>query len=193
MNIDASENPALDSQPAEGQPQAPVPAEESRDSGAAAAPPDPLAAAADEAAQYRDRWLRAAADLDNFRKRTLKEREEWLPRIQADLLEDLLRVRDDFERALAHAPEGEADPVLAGFRLVYRHLVEFCERHAVTPIESVGAPFDPELHDAILQVERADLPPGTVVDEAVRGYRMGERVLRHAQVVVSKVPEGQAG
>ncbi|MBI5835618.1 MAG: nucleotide exchange factor GrpE [Candidatus Eisenbacteria bacterium] len=140
---------------------------------------------------YRDRWMRAAAELDNYRRRTLREREEWNHRRTTEIFDDLLRVRDDFERALAHAPEGGDDPVLSGFRLVYRHLVEFCERHGVTPFESAGEPFDPDLHDAILQVRRPGVEPDTVVEVVLPGYRLGERVLRHARVVVSTSDPGE--
>ena len=155
-------------------------------------PEEALREAREEAALYRDRWMRAAADLENFRKLMLREREEWALRRTAEMFEGILRVRDDFERALAHV-ENPSDPLVAGVQLVYRHLVDFCERHGVQPVEALGQPFDPELHDAILQVERKDVAPNTVVDVAVSGYRMGERVLRHAQVVVSKASADGGG
>jgi len=170
---------------------APAPADVEVPEGVARAPElseEGLPAAQEEAALYRDRWLRAAAELENFKRRTQREREEWTDRRTAEIFEGLLRVRDDFERALGHAADTNDDPVLAGVRLVYRRLVEFCERHGVTPIVALGQPFDPALHDALLQVRRADVPPDTVVEVALPGYRLGERVLRHAQVVVSAAP-----
>ena len=154
-------------------------------------PEEALRMAREERDLYRDRWMRAAAELENFKKRTYRERDEWRERRTAEIFEDFLRLRDDFERALAFAPAADDDPVASGFRLVYRHLVEFCERFGVAPFEAVGRKFDPELHDAILQVPRGDLPPDTVVEVALPGYRMGERVLRHAQVVVSRAPDAK--
>ena len=148
-------------------------------------PEEALAEARQEAAHYRDRWMRAVAELDNFKKWMYRERDEWSSRRTAEIMEEVLRVRDDFERALSHSPAA-ADPVMDGVRLVYRHLVELCERHGVQPIEAKGQAFDPELHDAVLQVERPDLPPHTVVDVALPGYRRGERALRAARVVVAR-------
>jgi molecular chaperone GrpE len=158
----------------------------------AGSPEEALRAAREESEQLRDRWLRAVAELENFKRRTMRDRDEWNERRTGEIFEGLLRVRDDFERALAHAPEAPEDPVLSGVRLVHRHLVEFCERFGVTAFDSGGQPFDPQLHDAILQVPRSDVPPETVVEVAVPGYRLGDRVLRHAQVVVSTAPDGDA-
>lgn len=155
-------------------------------------PEEALAEARQEAAHYRDRWMRAAAELENFKKWMFRDREDWDARRTAEIFEELLRVRDDFERALAHAPE-QPDPVMDGVRLVHRHLVELFERFGVTPIDAVGLPFDPELHDAVLQVERLDVAPHTVVDVALPGYLVGDRVLRHAQVVVSRPAGSPAG
>ena len=149
-----------------------------------------LRAAREESEQLRDRWLRAVAELENFKRRTARERDEWSERRTGEIFEGLLRVRDDFDRVLAHAPEGGDDPVVSGLRLAYRHLVEFCERFGVTSFEAAGQPFDPQLHDAILQVPRAGVPPETVVEVAAPGYRIGDRVLRHAQVVVSTGADG---
>jgi molecular chaperone GrpE len=151
-----------------------------------------LRAAREELEQLRDRWLRAAAELENYRRRTQREREEWSERRTAEVFEALLPVRDDFERALAHAPDDAQDAVLSGIRLVYRHLVEFCERFGVSPFEAEGRPFDPHLHEAILQVPRDDVPPDTVVEVALPGYLLGERVLRHARVVVSAAAAEEA-
>ena len=156
-------------------------------------PEEALAATREEAAEFRDRWMRSVAELENFKKRMYREREEWRERRTAEIFEDLLRLRDDFERAVAHAPEGGEDPVLSGFKLVYRHLLEFFERHGVKQFEARGREFDPELHDAILQVPRHDLAPGTVAEVALPGYMIGEKVLRHAQVVVSTGPETGGG
>jgi molecular chaperone GrpE len=156
-------------------------------------PEEALAAARQEAAEFKDRWVRSVAEFENFKKRTYREREEWSVRRTAEVFEDFLRIRDDFERSLAHLPEESQDPLTSGYRLLYRHVVEFCERHGVKQFDARGSVFDPELHDAILQVPRGDVPPGQVVDVALPGYMLGERVLRHAQVVVSTGPEGSPG
>ena len=185
MSINSSETPGQNEE---------LPADPNAPTGGAAPlaeiPEEALAAARSDASEFKDRWMRSVAELENFKKRMYREREEWQVRRTAEIFEDFLRVRDDFERAMAHLPEESQDPLASGYRLLYRHVVEFCDRHGLKQFDARGAVFDPGLHDAILQAARTDVPAGTVADVALPGYMLGERVLRHAQVVVSTGPEG---
>lgn len=154
-----------------------------------------LAAAQAEAVENRDKHLRAVAELENYRRRTAREFAEMNLRAGERILTALLDPTDNLARALeaaAKAEGGSDGETLRGFiggvGLIYRQLVELLEKEQVTPMESVGAVFDPNLHDALAAVEREDVPANTVVQEIQRGYRLGDRVLRHAKVVVSKAP-----
>ena len=137
----------------------------------------------------REQLLRLAADFDNYRKRTRREIEAAEARGMERLLHELLPVFDDLERAVAHAdtdPAGLAD----GIRLVHKHLHEALARVGVGSYESVGEAFDPEWHEAITQTPTDAYPPGSVAAELKKGYRIGERLLRPAQVVVAE-PKGE--
>lgn len=154
-------------------------------------------AARAEAEDYRDRWLRAAAELENLRRRTAREYAEQTMRASERVLRQILEPVDNLERAIRAArqengPTDDTSGVLAGLlqgiEMVYGQCMALLERENVRPMESVGKPFDASIHDAIMTVERADQPPNTVVEEVERGYWLGDRVLRHAKVVVSKAP-----
>ncbi len=146
-------------------------------------------AKAREAAEAHDRYLRALADFDNFRRRVTREREEWRRQAQEELLREILPVLDNFDRALAGAPAPGADGGLrAGVELIHRDFLKALERIGVRPFGAVGEPFDPQRHEAVGRVERADVADQTVVDEMQRGYLFHERVLRPARVVVAVEP-----
>lgn len=160
----------------------------------AASGADPARAAAleQELAEAKDRTLRVAADLENFRKRALKDREEAHHFGHQNLVKDLLPSVDNLERAVDHAREsGEesASGLLEGVELVLRELHSVLAKHGVTPIEALGQPFDPALHEAMAQVPDGSQPPGTVVEVFQRGYQLRARLLRPARVVVSKRPD----
>lgn len=145
-----------------------------------------LAAAEKEKKDNYDRFLRAAADLENMRKRQKRELEDAKFETKNKVLKEMLPVVDNLERAIEHAGAGgEKNPILEGVQLVLRQFTAAFERLEVTPIEAMGQPFDPNLHEAISQQE-SDQPPGTVVQVLQRGYRAGERLLRPALVVVAK-------
>jgi len=132
------------------------------------------------------------ADLENFRRRALKERSEVLQYGHQNLVKELLSTVDNLERAIDHARKsGGADleNLLQGVELVQRELGATLKKHGVTVIEAVGQAFDPALHEAMAQVAVADVPPSTVVEELEKGYRLRDRLLRPARVVVSKAPE----
>lgn len=153
------------------------------------APQDPLEVARAEAQRFRDQLLRTAADFDNFRKRTRKEMQEAERRSREDFLRDLLPVFDNLERAAQHAETATDVKSLAdGIGMVVRMFVDTLERLGVERVVSLGQPFDPALHEAVQQLETGDHPPGSVMAEVQPGYRMGERLVRPAMVVVAKPP-----
>lgn len=134
------------------------------------------------------RHLRVAADFENFKKRTRQERLDLLQYASAQLAEQLLPVLDDFERAIAHAPEGVDEMWLKGMRMAVEKLHEVLAGVGVEPIQSVGNRFDPKLHEAIATEESEEHPEDTVLDEVRRGYRMHDRVLRPALVRIARLP-----
>jgi molecular chaperone GrpE len=136
--------------------------------------------------EHRDRYLRAAAEFDNARKRAAREREEYTRYANESLLRELLPVLDNFERALQSARnEPAAAAVTAGVELIQRELLRVLEKFGVTSFTSVGQPFDPERHEAIARVHAQEQPEGTVVDETARGYLLNGRILRPAMVTVA--------
>ena len=146
-------------------------------------------AKAREAAEAHDRYLRALADFDNFRRRVAREREEWRRQAQEELVREILAVLDNFDRALAAEPSQGADGGFrAGVELIHRDFLNALERIGVRPFGALGESFDPQRHEAVGRVERADVADHTVVDEMQRGYLFHDRVLRPAQVVVAVEP-----
>ncbi len=164
-------------------------------SGTEQAPQDPLEKALAEAAQFRDKMLRTAADFDNFRKRTRREVQDAEKKGRDSLLKELLPVFDNLERATDHALKGgsgnlENDwkALSDGIGMVLRHFQDTLSRIGVERVESVGKAFDPALHEAIQHMETEEHPPGSVAAEVQAGYREGERLVRPALVVVAKAP-----
>jgi molecular chaperone GrpE len=145
-----------------------------------------LAAAEKEKKDNWDRYLRAAADMENLRKRQKRELEDAKFDTKNKVLKEMLPVVDNLERAIEHAAgAGEKNPIVEGVQLVLRQFTTAFERLEVTPIDAQGQPFDPNLHEAISQQE-SDLAPGTVVQVLQRGYKAGDRLLRPSLVVVAK-------
>jgi molecular chaperone GrpE len=139
-----------------------------------------------EAEATRDRYVRTVAEFDNYRKRAAREREDYVRSASEALVRDLLPVLDNFERALnAARQDPAAAAVAAGVELIQRELLRVLERAGVTPFTAVGAPFDPERHEAVARVPAAGRPDMSVVDEIARGYTINGRVLRPAQVTVA--------
>ncbi|RCS54642.1 nucleotide exchange factor GrpE [Bremerella cremea] len=136
------------------------------------------------------RVLLAQADLENFRKRMRREREDELKYANVPLLTDLLPVVDNLQRGIESAEKSEqTSALLDGIKLVEKQLIEAMTKRGCEPIEAQGQPFDPNLHDAILQQPSADVDPGTVLHVAQVGYKLYDRVIRPSQVIVSKAPE----
>lgn len=157
-------------------------------------PVDPLAGAQAEIAKMRDQLLRTAADFDNFRKRSRREIEETQRKAREDMLRDLLPVFDNLERAAEHAKSTtDVQALSQGIELVMRQFTDTLARLRVERVATVGQPFDPALHEAIQQLETTEYPPGAIAHEVQAGYRIGERLLRPALVIVAKTPSGSAG
>ncbi len=144
-----------------------------------------LAKAKAEVEAMRDKWMRSLADLDNFKKRTRREIDESIHRALGNLLNDFLPVGDNLERALAAMPANTEPQLAKGLEMVRGEFAQALGRHGIKPIQSVGMVFDPNLHDALQQVDTPDFAPGVVVMEYEKGYMRGERLLRAARVIVA--------
>jgi molecular chaperone GrpE len=156
-------------------------------------PEQRIAALETERNELRDRMLRIAAEFDNYKKRVRREQAENENKAREAVLRDLLEVADNLERALAVESSPDIKALQQGVTLVLRLFQNKLERYDVRPLEAKGQPFDPRLHDAISQVPSADAPPGSVLSEVQKGYRIGERLLRPALVVVAVAPTIRKG
>jgi len=141
--------------------------------------------------ELRDRWLRAAAELDNFRKRTRKELEDVRVLAVAGLLRDLLEVLDNFERAViamreSEGADGDLENWRSGVALIHQRFREILMAQGLERIEAAGAEFDPALHEAILQVEKEGATPGQITEIVQAGYRLRDMVIRPCRVIVAK-------
>ncbi len=136
-----------------------------------------------------ERYLRLAAEFDNYKKRTAREFSEVVKSANARLLRELIEILDNFERALVkNASENNFDSYRKGVELIYNQLTELLRKENVTPIEAVGSPFDPNQHEAMMQQPSDQYAEGVVAQELQRGYKLDSRVLRHARVIVSSGP-----
>ncbi len=159
--------------------------------GVAVQPEDPQAALRREVEEWKDKYLRARAEMQNAARRATNEREDAVRFGNAGLLRDLLNVVDDLDRALAASGQSESvASVVDGVKLVQENLAKFLRTHQVETIEAQGAAFDPMQHEALLQQPTSDVPPGTVLQQVQRGYRLRDRVLRPAKVIVATAPAG---
>lgn len=150
--------------------------------------PDPLEQARAEAEKWRELALRSQADMENYRKRMAREKSEATHYANLSLLSSLLPVLDNFEMGLQAArQEGEGNVIYQGFVMVRKQLEDFLAEQGAQPVPASG-PFDPNLHEAIQQMHHESVPEGEIIAEVRRGYRLGERLLRAANVTVSKGP-----
>ena len=155
----------------------------------APAAPDELETVRGELEEIRDRWIRLNADFENFRRRTLREREDAFQYGHEKLAKDLLPAVDNLGRAIDAARKsgvGDLESLLQGLELVQRDLDSVLSKHGVTEVEALGQPFDPSVHEALAQVPDDSVPANTVVQVFQRGFRLRDRLLRPAQVVVSR-------
>jgi molecular chaperone GrpE len=144
------------------------------------------------AAEARDRYLRVAADFENFKKRSRQTQLETIQHASAELINRLLPGLDDLHKALEHRPKGIDPSWLKGVELSVRKLEEALETHGLEAIDAVGAPFDPKLHEAVGHEESREHPEDTVVSELRRGYRIRDRVVRPALVKLARPPARSA-
>lgn len=159
------------------------------DSSAEAAPAreeDPLEALERERDALQDRLLRLAAEFDNYRKRVERDRRDQADAATAAALEDLLPIIDDLERALEAPAGSDVEGYRKGVELIHRQMTELLRKRGVTPIEAVGADFDPRIHQAVMREVSAEHRDGEVMEELRRGYRLGDRLLRPSMVKVAR-------
>lgn len=136
-------------------------------------------------------YMRIAADFENFRKRTQKEKEDLEQQVKGNTIIELLPVVDNFERARSQLkPQTDAEmSIHKSYQSVYKQLVDCLKRLGVSVMRPEGSEFDPNLHEAVMRQPTDEQPEGTVLEELVRGYFLGDRVLRHAMVKVAATPE----
>lgn len=159
------------------------------ESAAPALPEEQIEALQREVEQLRDKNLRLIAEAQNQQKRAARERQEAIRYAEAAFARALLVILDDLERTQeSAAAASDVKAVSDGVRIVYEHFLKVFAQHGIEPIQADGQPFDPAVHEAILQQPSDEHPAGTVVNEIARGYRMHERVLRPSRVVVSSGP-----
>ncbi|XP_076932792.1 uncharacterized protein LOC143598473 [Bidens hawaiensis] len=149
-----------------------------------------LATLSDELSSARDRVLRISADFDNFRKRTERERTSLVANAQGEVVENLLPVLDNFERAKASikVETEKEEKINNSYQSIYKQFVEVLGSLGVVPVETTGQPFDPLLHEAIMREESTEFEEGVVIQEFRKGFRIGERLLRPSMVKVSAGP-----
>jgi molecular chaperone GrpE len=136
--------------------------------------------------RFRDLALRSQADFDNYRKRSSREKEDAVKYANSTLLERLIPIIDSFELGLAHAGSAENSPIVAGMSMVGRQFNDFLAEFGVTPIDATGQTFDPNLHEAIAHEHDPKVHEGKVIRQLRKGYKLKDRLLRPANVVVSK-------
>ena len=156
--------------------------------GEVASPEDELEAARAEAAANYDRYLRSVAELDNYRKRTVRMRTEAREDTLRDLLLQVAPVLDNLHRALNQQTQ-DADSLKQGVELICGQFNEVLKGYGLAEIEAIGQAFDPNLHEALAEVPSAEHEPGTVMEEMEKGYKLNDKVVRPSRVVVSKAIE----
>jgi molecular chaperone GrpE len=141
-----------------------------------------------EAKDYKNRLLRLQADIDNAKKRLEREKAEFVKYANEGIILELLGILDDLERSVLAAETKHQDPnaFLKGIEMILAHIYEMLKKRGVSPIEAKGKPFDPDLHEAMMQVETDEFDEDTVVEELQKGYMLEDRVIRTAKVKVAK-------
>jgi molecular chaperone GrpE len=155
--------------------------------------PDPLAEALRESEEYKDRWLRLVAEFDNYKKRRTREFDALVQSASENLIRELLPVLDSVARALDHRADGEDDSegFKQGVTMIMEQFPKVLQRRGLSEIEAVGQPFDPNFHEALMQMSSDQHAEGLVMGVVERGYRLGNKVVRPAKVVVSGGSAGE--
>jgi molecular chaperone GrpE len=162
-------------------------ADEAAPQASAAPPEDPLERAQAEAARLKDQLLRLAADFDNYKKRSRRELSDVAKVAREDVLKELLPVFDNLERATSHASQAtDVKALTEGISMVARQFLDTLSKLGIERVAALGLPFDPSVHEAVQHLETTEHAPGTVAMELQAGYRLGDRVIRPAMVVVAK-------
>jgi molecular chaperone GrpE len=174
--------------PEAGTPRAERPADGEGPDGATVSPADEVARLKQERDDFREQALRARAEFANYQKRSKQQADTDRVYAAGSLAKDLLDPLDNLARAIDALRASGAEGITAGLDMVQRQLHEVLAKHGVEPIEAMGTPFDPNLHDALLQQPTADHPEGTVVSELSKGYKIRDRILRPSKVAVSARP-----
>lgn len=145
----------------------------------------------EELNDYKDKYLRQLAETENMRKRLQKEKQELTHYALSNLLSEFLNPIDHMESALKHTDNmsEEVKHWGVGFKMILTQFKDVLANNGVEAMETLGKPFNPHLHEAIEAVESEDMPPGTVVEECVKGFKMGDKVIRPARVKVAKAPQ----
>ncbi len=138
----------------------------------------------DKIAELTDQLKRQMAEFDNFRKRTEKEKSSMYEMGASSIIEKILPIIDNFERGLATVPEDSQDPMATGMRMIYKQLLDELSKAGVKPIEALGKEFDPNFHNAVMQVESEEYESGFVAQEMQKGYMYKETVIRYSMVAV---------
>lgn len=142
---------------------------------------------------FKDQFLRKAAEFENFKRRTEADYGNSIRMASEGLILALLPTISDFMRSLkAGQEQKDYDAFYKGVELIYTKMMKTLEARGLQPFDSVGKPFDVQYHDALLQVPNADVPPHTVLEEIEKGYKLNDKVLKHAKVIVSSSPAGES-
>jgi molecular chaperone GrpE len=143
--------------------------------------------------ELEDRLLRVAAEFDNYKKRTVREFQSIIKNANEELISQLVETLDNFQRALDSASRsnstkssGDFDSFHKGVELIYQHFKDILGKEGLKEIKAIGEPFDPHLHEAVMQQESDEFPDGTVMDEISKSYLLNDKVIRHSKVIVSK-------
>ncbi len=147
----------------------------------------------DEVLKWKDMATRAAAELDNYRKRMAREKMDAIRYANQRLLEELLPVIDNFEMGMMAASQDQSSMIYQGMAMVQKQLGDFLSSQNVEEVQAEGQMFDPNLHDALSQQENAEVEEGTILQVMRKGYRLGDRLIRPANVIVAKAPEASEG
>jgi len=167
---------------------------EPEESAVAEADTEETEAAAEKAPEENEseRYMRLAAEFENYKRRTAREFNDVISGANARLLRQLIDILDNFERALSDDNnESDTEAYRKGVELIYQQLKDLMQRENVTPIEAVGQAFDPNLHEAMMQQSSEEYSEGIISQEFQKGYKLGQKILRHSRVIVSSGPAGE--
>ena len=140
-----------------------------------------------ESEKYKEKNIRLLAEFDNYRRRSVTERQNLSKYSAEEFVKDLLPILDDFDRTLDNLKED--NPLLEGVQMIKAKLIKILEDHGIEPFISIGKEFDPNLHEALMNQETVEEKEGIILNEFEKGYKYHDKILRHAKVVVSKIKQ----